>query len=172
MNTYQVPKVKIIIPILIMICTCSFFIHCQQLPFLNKQFAKYLAQGKDAFYKKDYKTAIKGFKEIIRKDQTFHRAYMKIVDAYLGLKKPEEGIEFFRNLIKGNPSQAYSYLGLGYIYEKTKQYKKAIKEYKKVIELNPDINEAYYGFVDSSFRVKGKKEKQRMLRQRDSSNLS
>jgi CHAT domain-containing protein/Tfp pilus assembly protein PilF len=112
--------------------------------------------------KRDYETAIKGFKEIIRKDQTFHRAYMKIVDAYLGLKKPEEGIEFFKNLIKGNPSQAYSHLGLAYIYEKTKQYKKAIGEYKKVIELNPDISEAYYGFVDSSFRVKGEKEKQEL----------
>lgn len=112
--------------------------------------------------KKDYETAIKGFREIIRKDLTFHRAYLKIVDAYLGLKKPEEGIEFFRNLIKGNPSQAYSHMGLGCIYEKTKQYKKAIKEYKKVIELNPNIGGAYFGIADSSFKTKEEKEKQEL----------
>lgn len=52
-----------------------------------------------------------------------------------------------KQLIKEDPLLVQAYLHLGNAFQKTKQYKSAIKCYQNVIESNPNISEAYFNLA-------------------------
>lgn len=103
----------------------------------------YVRRGLRATEEKQYETAIKEYREAIKKDPKIAAAYNNIGIIYGDSKHYDEAIAELQKAIEMDPSYAKAYYNLGNVYREMQQDDKAIENYKKAIEFNPDYVKAY-----------------------------
>lgn len=83
------------------------------------------------------------FKDILKLDQNYYKAYVNIGVICIKLKKLNDAEKNFEKAIKIKPDYELAYYNLGTIQEKIGKINDAIKNFKKAIDLKPNYFEAY-----------------------------
>ncbi len=98
---------------------------------------------------------IQNFQQALKVDNDYFEA-----NAQLGLlfadKKNDLAIDYYENAIRSNPGNPTVYYSLGYFYQQTRRYEKAMQTYDRLIKKFPRFDKAYYnkGYINLVFYKK------------------
>jgi tetratricopeptide (TPR) repeat protein len=90
-----------------------------------------------------YDEAIEGLERIIQMYPKFGKAYWKLVTARAENNQLGEAQEFFEELIAKDPDNPYAYYGLGLVWKKREEYRRASESYMKSLRLFPEYASSY-----------------------------
>lgn len=94
--------------------------------------------GQAYFHKKEYKTAVKYFKESIKMEPNFMYAQLWKGKSYIAMGKMHLAESTLQKAVKQAPGFAELYLELGKVYESTRRPTSAFNAYLQVIALVPE----------------------------------
>ncbi|MDZ7262904.1 MAG: tetratricopeptide repeat protein, partial [candidate division KSB1 bacterium] len=132
------PKVKPVLigwlgAILLISPSLSIAQETSRIPQLHQEYLQALRFIGDQQYDK----AVLALERIIKKEPTFHQAYIKLVVAHKEKKALDEAENYFKNLIAVNPENPYAYYGLGLVWKEKKAYDQAVETMMKAVQLSP-----------------------------------
>lgn len=120
------------------------FITCQE-----KTYKNYYIEGLSHYKNLEYKKAILDFKKSIELNPKFKQGYNKIAATWKEAKLLNAGIEYFQELIKQSPGNAYLHYAQGLLFLYSNEFDKAIDKFKASIRLNPTLIDPYFMFFES-----------------------
>lgn len=94
-----------------------------------------------------YDEAIQALEQIIYRDSSFYRAYLKLAEVHTYNHSLPKAQSFFANIIRANPENSYAHHALGLVYRKLLKYGEAYNHILKALQLNPEYEAAYPDFV-------------------------
>jgi len=99
------------------------------------------AEGKEAFAKRDFETAITRFRDVLSLSPKFYYAYLKLGQSYMGVGNLDEAINILKEAENVDASKYQHQIELGKIFKKKKQYDQAITHFQKAVDkLSGDVN--------------------------------
>ncbi|MGZ6554635.1 MAG: tetratricopeptide repeat protein, partial [Bacteroidia bacterium] len=104
----------------------------------------WLDKGRASFENKEYKAAIKYYKEVIKLFPDSATGYYLIAGPYQMLGLTKEALENVSKSIKLNPENALAFFDKGIIEVKLGFYTEAISDYTKAIEIDSTDYKSYY----------------------------
>ena len=104
----------------------------------------YWSKGNDAFQKKDYRTAINEYNEVIRLSPNFWSAYGQRGHCYFKLKNWSLAIADLTTKINNDNTDYFSFLERGWCFNNLGRNIEAKNDMNKCIELRPDIANNFY----------------------------
>ena len=120
-----------------------------------------LNKGVLAYKNLQYESAMEHFKNAIRFDPelkvaklylatAYAQQYVPDVDTPENLRNAQAAIDEYQDVLKTDPGNANSLLGIAYLYMSMKKFDEAREYYKKAIASDPNNPEAYYsvGVID------------------------
>ena len=87
---------------------------------------------------------IEELQNVLKRDNTNFQARRQLAVLLLDTGFPKEALQHFLYLTKFFNDDSGIYYNLGIVYEKLKEFDKAVDAYKKAIELSPDEVDSYY----------------------------
>jgi tetratricopeptide (TPR) repeat protein len=114
-----------------------------------------LNKGVVAYKNLQYESAMEHFKNAIRFDPDLKVAKLYLATAYAqqfvaGVETPEnlrnaqQAIDTYKDVLKNDPNNSNSLLGIAYLYMNMKKYDEAREYYKNAIAADPNNPDAYY----------------------------
>lgn len=119
---------------------------------LNKQYqentntlsaSEWYYKGYEAYFKRDYNTAIECYMKSIELDSKFAEAYSSIGASYFGKGDSDAAIKFCLKAIEVNPKLEIAYCNLGLLWQIKGNNDLAVSYLQKAIEINPQFAIAY-----------------------------
>ncbi len=120
-----------------------------------------LNQGVQSYRAANYEEAMEHFKNAVRYDPNLKVAKLYLATAYAqqyvpgvdtpeNLRNAQQAIAEYNDVLKNEPKDSNSLLGIAYLYMNMKQFDKAREYYRKAIDADPNNPDAYYsvGVID------------------------
>ncbi len=96
-----------------------------------------------------YDSAIASFKNVIDHDAYASGACVRICESYSRKKAPDEGLSYFKGLVKNNPENPCFRHGLGLMYRETKDETRALEQFRLAVRSAPAYAGVYRDFLDA-----------------------
>jgi tetratricopeptide (TPR) repeat protein len=115
------------------------------LPFIKEmRYNNKLQKGYELSANNEVDKAIENYKKAIEiaPDKVDVNTYTIVGNALLNQGKADEAIEYYKQAIGINPKFIRAYNGLGFVYDKLKEYEEAEKYYRKALQIDPKFEDA------------------------------
>lgn len=110
----------------------------------EEQAEVYYRTGNDLLKKGNFLKAIESYKNAIRFNPTYFKAYCNIGVAYKNIGLYKEAEDVFRKALKLKPYSAVIYNNLGNVYSNMNRLEEAKWFYKKALVIHPRYKDARY----------------------------
>jgi len=128
--------------------------------------------GNEKFNEENFEQALASYKDALLDDPLNETALFNQGDALYKLKKYEESVQIFQQLIASKnidlASNAFFNTGNGYF--QLNKFKEAIDAYQKALELNPNDQDAKYNLELTRAKIKEMADKQQQQQQQQDQN--
>ena len=104
----------------------------------------YYRAGNYFLKRREFLSAINSYKDAIRLNQEYFKAYCNMGVAYKNLGLYKEAEAAFENALKIKPNSGVVFNNLGNVYTSTGRFNEAKRFYQKAIAIYPKYQEAYY----------------------------
>jgi tetratricopeptide (TPR) repeat protein len=92
----------------------------------------------------DRERALKLYKEVLEVDGENRRARLNLANLYCRTNRLAQAQDEYDALLDQQPNLAAAQLGLGVVYRKLGEYRKAVVEYRKALNANPNSPQVHY----------------------------
>ena len=93
------------------------------------------AKGNDAFFRKNYKEALKYYEQANQLDPSYVEVYNNIATVYFAMKEFDKAIEYWKACLLFTPDDVSLYINIALAYEtELKKYREAVKYYKMFLD--------------------------------------
>ena len=106
------------------------------------------------FEQKKYGESVALFAKAIRVKPDYTKAYINLINSYLGLKDYDNAVKITDSALKQAPLNYNLLTTKGYLLSMRQNYTEAIRLYKKSIELNRENTDGYVRLADTYFQLK------------------
>ena len=99
----------------------------------------YLLLGELDLSEQNFPAARNNFLKAIKRDRSLEAAYRNLANLYLRDGEDEKAEKLLGGGLAANPDNVYIATALASVYERTRQYDKAIELYESLLHKNPDL---------------------------------
>ena len=96
-------------------------------------------KGEIYLAKEERKKAEESYKNALKENPNFLKAYYSLGRIYLKEKKEDKAIAQYKMILEKNPKQAGPHMLLGTIYDMQKRVKLSEKHYREALDINPNF---------------------------------
>jgi len=111
----------------------------------NPEAVEWYNKGIEAYYKEDYKEAIRYYKKALKIDPVFAFAWDNLGISYRKLDKFDDAIEAYQKSLEIDPNGQMPLQNIAVAYIFKKDYEKAVQYYEKLATIDDKNPEVYYG---------------------------
>ena len=112
------------------------------------------SKGYLLFEQKKYEESVALFAKAIMVKPDYTKAYINLINSYLGLKDYDNAVKITDSALKQAPLNYNLLTTKGYLLSMRQNYTEAIRLYKKSIELNRENTDGYVRLADAYFQMK------------------
>lgn len=135
---------------------------------INKEYTIYFLNGVRYAEDFDYQRAIEEFKEAVKINPNYAKAYNCIGNGYQSLRNSQEAISYYKKAVQIDPNYVKAYNNLGGEYFSLKQYQEAIACVEKALQMNPNDAQNYYNLgLAYSFLEKPQQARENLQKAKD-----
>jgi tetratricopeptide (TPR) repeat protein len=111
----------------------------------NPEAVEWYNKGIEAYYKEDYKEAIRYYKKALKIDPVFAFAWDNLGISYRKLDQFDDAIEAYQKSLEIDPNGQMPLQNIAVAYIFKKDYEKAVQYYEKLATIDNKDPEVYYG---------------------------
>jgi tetratricopeptide (TPR) repeat protein len=105
----------------------------------SKDFVAYYLLGFVQGSLKNYRAAEAALEKAIDIQPLWPAPHNNLAGVYLAQGKKKEAVKKYEAALKANPRQAAAFLALGLLYEKDREFEKAMQVYERALEADPNF---------------------------------